>query len=157
LPDLLKWLSGSIVAQALTTSPTLYLFLNAAHILSIGLLVGAILPLDLRLLGFFRRVPLAVLGPFLSRCAQTGAAFAIPTGIMLFTVRAGEYAGNPAFLAKIGILAVGITNAVLLHTTAPWQRVLAQGSAPASIRLMAALSLVTWIAAVVAGRWIGFV
>ena len=62
-------------------------FVSAAHILSIGLLVGAILPLDLRMLGFFRGVPLDVIGPFLSRAAVLGAGMTIVTGILLFTVR----------------------------------------------------------------------
>jgi hypothetical protein len=152
-----EWLSESIVAQALTASPTFYIFVNAAHILSIGLLVGAIIPIDLRLLGLFRGTPLQVLGPFLSSAAMSGVILAMFTGMVLFTVQAGEYAANPAFLAKIGFLSAGIANAVLLHTVAPWRRALAEGHAPASVRLLAGLSLVIWISAVVAGRWIGFV
>jgi hypothetical protein len=157
LAGVLEWLSGSIVAQALTASPTLYIFVNAAHILSIGLLVGAIIPLDLRLLGLFRGTSLQVLGPFLSRTAMYGVVLAILTGIVLFSVRAVEYAGNPAFLTKMGLLAIAVVNAVLLHTAAPWRRTIAEGRASASVKLMAALSLVIWIAAVVAGRWIGFI
>lgn len=154
---MLEWLSGSIVAQALTASPTLYIFVNAAHILSIGLLVGAILPLDLRVLGLFGRASLQELGPFLSRAAMIGVVLAILTGMALFTVQAVEYAGNPAFLTKMGLLVAGVANAVLLHTAAPWRRALVEGHAPVSVRFLAALSLIIWIAAVVAGRWIGFV
>lgn len=156
MANLLEWLSASLLAQALTASSTLYIFVNAAHILSIGLLVGAILPLDLRILGLFRQVPLQVLGPFLSRVAMTGVAFGILTGMVLFTVRADEYAENAAFLTKMALLVFGITNAVLLHGLAPWQRSLLKGSARPWVRLHAALSLLIWIAALIAGRWIGF-
>lgn len=51
--ELLEWLAATTLAVELRRSATLYMFVNAAHILAIGLLVGAILPLDLRLAGFF--------------------------------------------------------------------------------------------------------
>lgn len=157
MTSLLEWLSEGIVAQALTASPVLYIFANAAHILSIGLLVGAILPLDLRLLGLFKRTPLQLLGPFLTRTAATGAVLAILTGMVLFTVRANEYVGNPAFLTKMGLLAAGIANVALLRIASPWRRTLSEDRAPWPIKLMAALSFAIWIAAVIAGRWIGFI
>jgi hypothetical protein len=157
LPDLLDWLPRSALAQALTASPTLYLLVNAAHILSIALLVGAIVPLDLRLLGFFRRVPLCVVGSFLSGSAMIGAGLAIASGIMLFSVQASKYAANPAFLTKMGLLAVGITNAMIFQTMAPWRRQSTVEDLPACVRIIAGVSLVTWVAAVIAGRWIGFV
>ena len=46
-------------------------------IASVGLLIGGILPLDLRLAGLLRGVPLAVIGPFLSRSAAIGLALAL--------------------------------------------------------------------------------
>ncbi|WP_348640560.1 DUF6644 family protein [Chelativorans sp. Marseille-P2723] len=151
------WLSGSTLAQALIASPTLYMFVNAAHIISIGILIGAIIPLDLRLLGFFRHVPLDVIGPFLSRAAMIGSLLAIAFGVVLFTVRAKEYAGNPAFITKMVLLGLGITNALLFRTIAPWRHTSTDDSASPLVRPMAGLSLVIWIAAVIAGRWIGFV
>lgn len=154
---MLELLSQSIVAETLTNSSTLYIFVNAAHVLSIGLLVGAILPLDLRLLGFFRSVPLNVVGPFLSRSAMIGVVLAIATGSMLFVVRADEYAGNPAFLTKMTLLVIGIANALLLHATTAWRVALTGERVPGSVRLMAAVSMLIWTAALVAGRWIGFV
>ena len=51
-------------AVLLQRSGTAYLFANAAHIASVGSLIGGILPLDLRLAGVLRGVPLAVIGPF---------------------------------------------------------------------------------------------
>ena len=154
---MLEWLSQSIVAQALTRFSTLYILVNAAHILSIGILVGAILPLDLRLLGFFRTVRLDALGPFLARSAKTGVVLAIVTGTLLFVVRADAYAENPAFLIKLVLLGFGIANALLLHASSAWQLAITTDRTPLIARSMAALSILIWTAAVVSGRWIGFV
>jgi len=143
-------------AVLLRRSSLAYLLVNAAHITAIGLIIGAIVPLDLRLLGLFRRHPLAVLAPFLARIAAAGVALAVLTGMLLFSVRPAEYVGNPAFLTKLGLVAIGAANALLLRRRMSWQAAAAGGPVHAGVRLAAALSLVTWIGAVVAGRWIGF-
>ena len=68
----LEALSDWPVAALLRQSAILYPLVNAAHILAIGLLFGAIATLDLRLLGAFRGTSLAQLGPPLERVAGTG-------------------------------------------------------------------------------------
>ncbi|MBD9371388.1 DUF2214 domain-containing protein [Rhizobium sp. ARZ01] len=153
----LEWIAASPIAAALKASGTLYLFVNAAHILSIGLIVGAIMPLDLRLLGLFRRYPLSALGPYLSASAAIGVALAILTGICLFSVRPMEYASNPAFLVKLALLACGVVNALSVHGTTRWMVAVNHGKVSPLLRLQALLSLTLWAATLVAGRWIAFV
>jgi hypothetical protein len=136
----------------LRQSATAYLFVNAAHILGIGLLLGSILPLDLRLLGFLRRFPLDVLRPFLVRFAAAGLTLAAITGSWLFSVKPTEYFANEALRWKVALLATAIVNVTFQHRgiKAP-----AYELTPAT-RIRAALSLGLWVSALVAGRWIGF-
>lgn len=141
------WLRGSAVA---------YPLVNAAHIGAIGLLLGAIVTLDLRLLGLFRRHPLAHLGPPLRRVAATGLLLAAATGALLFSTRPLAYAENPAFLAKLGLVALGVLNVAILHRGPHWRRAVEGGPVHGSVRVAAAVSLLAWAGAVVAGRWIGF-
>lgn len=155
--EALAWLETTPVAAALKASATLYLFVNAAHILAIGLIVGAILPLDLRLLGAAASVPLPAVGPFLSRVAALGIGLAVVTGLCLFSVRPAEYAGNPAFLAKLALLAAGVANAALLHLRREWREATGTGRVAPVLRLQALLSLLIWPSALLAGRWIGFI
>lgn len=134
----------------LRQSATAYLFVNASHILGIGLLLGSIIPLDLRLLGFFRRFPLEVLGPFLVRCGTVGLGLAMLTGAWLFSVDPDEYLANAAFRWKLGLLALALINVAFQH----W------GAGPMldspAVRVRAGISLCVWLAVLVAGRWIGF-
>lgn len=140
----------------LRRSGTLYLLVNAAHIGAIGLLIGSIVPLDLRLLGVIKPGPLAVLAPVLARTAAVGLGLAVLTGALLFSVRPLEYLENPAFAAKMGLLVAGAANAWLVHRGRAWAGV-AGGSLPSSgLRLQAGASLLLWLGCVVAGRWIGF-
>lgn len=155
--ELLQALADWPVAAALRRSAIAYPLVNAAHILGIALLVGAIATLDLRLLGAFGRYPVAALAPPLSRMAAAGLALAVATGFLLFSVRPAAYAQNPAFLAKLALVGLGTINALALGANRRWRRVLREGGAiPPAAKLAAALSLLCWTAAIVAGRWIGF-
>lgn len=146
--------ANSAIAAALTAHPVLYILASACHIFGIGLVVGAIVPLDLRLIGLWRTAPLGAIAPILVRVALVGLAIAIASGLLLFSVRAQEYASNPAFLAKIALVAAGVANALALHWR--WRAGWPVRPDPVS-RVMATTSLAIWIVAVLAGRWIGFV
>lgn len=136
----------------LRQSATAYLFVNAAHILGIALLLGAILPLDLRLLGFFRRFPLDLLRPFLVRFAAAGLTLAVAMGLWLFSVKPAEYVANEAFRWKVMLLATAMVNVAFQH----WGRNTSAFELTHATRIRAALSLALWVSALVAGRWIGF-
>jgi hypothetical protein len=142
-------------AVLLKQSGTAYLLVNASHILGLALLIGAILPLDLRLLGVFRSVPVAALAPVLSRMAGIGLGLALVTGAWLFTVRPVEYASNAAFLWKLGLLALALANIALQHRSAAYARALA-GDITAAVRWRATASVTLWLSVLLAGRWIGF-
>jgi hypothetical protein len=150
------WIGAWPGAVLLQNSGTFYLFVNATHILGIGLLMGAILPLDLRLLGFFHGVPLSIIGPFLSRAAACGLALAALTGLWLFSVKPREYLDHAAFLWKVGLLALALANVVLQHRNRRFAAALGDGNVHAFVRISAGCSLALWLSVLVAGRWIGF-
>lgn len=154
--DLLGLIGAWPGAVWLRGSGTAYLFVNAAHILGIALLLGAILPLDVRLMGGLRAVPLAVLGPFLTRCASLGLALALPTGLWLFSVRPAEYAANTAFLIKMALLVAALANVALLHAGSGFRRAVEGGPVAPGVRLSALVSFCAWLGVLLAGRWIGF-
>ena len=89
---LLAGLEATTVAQTLRTSRWLYAATNTAHIFGIALLVGAIVPLDLRLLGWWPDVPRQKLVRVLVPVAATGLALAVVAGSgigLAITQRAG--------------------------------------------------------------------
>jgi hypothetical protein len=147
----LEAIGGWPGAGWLQRSATAYLFVNAAHILGLGMLLGAMLPLDLRLLGLLRRYPIEVLGPFLVRCAAAGLGLALLTGAWLFSVKPDEYLANPAFRWKLVLLVCALVNVGFQHRNPGFMR-----ASPAA-RVRAGLSLCLWVSVLVAGRWIGFV
>jgi hypothetical protein len=153
---LLAALEGTAVAQGLRAARWGYAAVNTLHVFGIALLVGAILPLDLRLLGLFRTVPLDVLGPFLARSAALGVALAILTGLWLFSVQPAHYFSNDAFRYKLALLALALVNVALQHANRHFRMALGAGTIHPSVRALALVSIFLWLSTLLAGRWIGF-
>ncbi|MCG6539778.1 DUF2214 domain-containing protein [Pseudomonas sp. KSR10] len=134
-----------------------YLVVNAAHILGIGLLLGAILPLDWLVLRSRHARALPILGPFLVRAAATGFTLAVITGLWLFSVKPVEYVENPAFRYKAALLVVAICNITLQHRGGRVDAALCSNQLTVRVRTLAAASAMLWLSILIAGRWIGFV
>lgn len=144
---------GLALAEWLRFSRWGYAAVNALHILGIALLVGAIVPLDLRLLGLWRSVELAPLYRMLSRIAAAGLLLAIASGALLFSVRATEYADGALFRAKITLVILGVVHALALHRSAGFP----DDASRARRRLAGATSLLLWPVVLVCGRMLGYV
>lgn len=156
----LAWLQSSVIGHAMRESGVwTYGVINLFHILSIACLFGAVLLLDLRLLGAWRKIPLAsISGP----CVPlAGAGFVIATlsGIGLLATRATEYQGNPFFYMKFPAILLGLINVTALSALPAWKQhrtreLTAQEQSKLSI--YGGISLVCWFVAIAAGRMIGY-
>ena len=145
-------LVASAPAQWLRFSRWGYAAVNTTHVLGIALLVGAILPLDLRLLGFWRSVPLEPLARVLVPIAATGLLLAMTTGGFLFITRAPEYAALDLFFVKLALIAIGAAHALSLHLGPGFR-----SASRARLRATGAASLSIWVATLVCGRLLAFV
>jgi hypothetical protein len=144
------------LAVALRGSRIAYPLVNAAHILGIALLVGSIATLDARVLGFARRVPLADAARLLLPVTITGLLLAVAAGAALFIVRPAAYADNPVFLVKLALIVLALANAAWLRLRTDWAVALGGGAVATSVTFSAALSLLLWVAVLVAGRLVAF-
>ena len=116
------------------------------------MLVGAIVLLDLRLLGAWRSIPLADVARPAVAVSATGLAIAFLTGPLLLIVQATEYAANPFLYLKFGAILVGLINIAALRLAGDWTE---EGT---HIRrgVAALLSLLAWLSALTMGRMIAY-
>ena len=152
-------LEATPLATVLRGSVWVYPLVNAAHILGVALLVGSIVPLDLRLLGVWRSVPLTPLWGVLTRTAGAGLILAVIFGALLFITRASEYTASNLFISKMAVVALGTANALALRVlpqTQVSEITSTKGKPPACLRLAGGISLVTWLTALTLGRLIGY-
>lgn len=149
-------LQESALGHAMRASPMLYPAAEILHILGFVLLVGAILALDLRLLGFGRAAAIQPVAALLLPLARLGFLLAICMGFLLFSADAAHVVGNPAFQAKLLLIGAALVNVMIAHL-GPWRR-MASWHAQASIgaKLTGLLSLLLWVGAVAAGRLIAY-
>jgi hypothetical protein len=157
-----EWLAAveaTALARGLRDSVWVYPLVNTGHILGVALLVGSIIPLDLRLVCAWRGIPLAPLWRVLTRTAAAGLAMAVVFGSLLFITRATEYAGSGFFVAKMAIVFAATANALALRIALPEEvseTHSAAGKPSRRLRIAGAISLAAWITALTLGRLVGY-
>jgi hypothetical protein len=158
--ELLAWLEGSALGHAMRGAGVWsYGLVNLTHILGVSALFGSLLLLDLRLLGLWRRVPLAAMATPAVPVARAGFAVAAASGVCLIVTNATEYSGNPFLLIKFPAIALGMLNVLALERLPGWRaRTVREPTAGESRRLAVAggLSLLCWSVAIASGRMIGY-
>lgn len=158
LSPLLKSLEDSGVATTIRNSSFLFPSLEAAHVLALGLMLGTITVVDLRLLGVASKARSAErVSNEVLLWTWIAFGFVVVTGFTMFTTNARVYAHNTAFLIKLCLLAAAGVNMMVFQmgagrTMRRWDRT----AAPAIGKLGALLSLLLWIGVVFAGRVVGF-
>jgi hypothetical protein len=158
--DFMAWLEMSGLGVAMRESSLwTYALVNLAHILGICLLFGAIVVLDLRLLGVWRSIPLDLIARPTTIIAGTGLVIALVTGPALLATKATEYVGNPFLPLKLIAIALALVNLAILHRLPAWK---ARGNPELSVgqqrqlALAGGTSLACWFAAISMARLIAY-
>ena len=153
MDGLLAALEGTALAQALRGSRWFYAGVNAAHILAIALLIGSIIPLNLRLFGVWRAISRETVVRVCAPVAASGLILALITGPLLFSVRAREY-GDVGFLQlKLAFITIGVLSALALCRAHGF---LLKDAPRGHLAGHAVLSTICWLGALVCGRLIAF-
>jgi hypothetical protein len=158
LEALLVWLEGSALGQLMRSSGVwTYGIVNLVHILGVATLFGAVLTLDLRLLGAWRAVPLAALERPTLTLAIAGFTIAVLSGSALITTNATEYAGNPFVPLKFAAIGLALLNVLIAQASPAWRRRHEQPPRRSGgLAALGAASLACWLVAVASGRMIGY-
>jgi Family of unknown function (DUF6644) len=159
LLDFISYFENSALADNIRENDLLFPLIESVHVLSICLVVGSILVVDLRLLGLAStRRPVSRVSSGILPLTWGAFAVAVASGSLLFISNATKYLENGYFVAKIFlILAAGLNMAIFHGISAKdlprWEH---QTTPPLSARLAGGLSILLWVSVVACGRWIGF-
>ena len=158
-PQWLIDLEGSGIGAEIRRSVWIYPAANVGHVAAVAAFAGALTVMDLVLLGVIKARDRARLVLRSRRWAIALLLLVAATGLVLFTAEASHVALNPVFQVKLGLITLGIANALVLGGRAA--RIAAgvpDGEPlPARLKAAAAMSLLTWITVVAAGRLIAYV
>ena len=156
----MAWLEGSWLGHAMRESGVwTYGVVNLIHILGVASLFGALLVLDLRLLGVWHRVSLPEIARPIVPVTTVGFLVAATSGICLITTNATEYVGNPFLFIKFPAIVLGLINVAVLNLLPAWKernvRELSSGD-QSRLAIVGGISLACWLTAVAAGRLIAY-
>ena len=150
-----QWCENSRLIVAMRGSLWLFPVIESLHLMGLALIGGAVLMVDLRLLGFgLRRQPVALVARDAERWLIVSLCVMLPTGFLLFMASAVKCYYLPVFWVKMASLLVA-----LVFTFSVRRRVVVaadSGLNPLWARLAAVVSLSLWSTVAIAGRLVGF-
>ena len=150
MTNVLPWIEGTAIATWVRESPSLWAYptVLTLHTVGLGIVVGASAVVDLRLLGYGRRMPLPALAPLFRLMAYAFAVNAM-TGVLLFMADATTKARQPVFYVKLTCIFIA------LWCTVGTRRIV-RGDVPDAGARQALASLLFWAAAIAAGRLMAY-
>ena len=149
-----QWCEATWLGQLVRDSVWLFPVIEAVHLLGLCLLGGAVLIVDLRLLGVgLRNQPISEIARGASPWLRAARVVMLTTGLLLFLSEAVKCYHNPSFWVKITTLPVA-----LLFTFFVRQPIAQREGfvTSARSRALATVSIGLWFTVAAAGRWIGF-
>lgn len=154
LLPLFEWCESTGLGLVVRESVWLFPVIEAAHLLGLCLLGGALFLVDLRMLGAgLTRTALPALARQARPWLVAGVATMLASGVLLFLSEAIKCYYSQAFWVKITTLPVA-----LLFTFVVRERVAAAADDHVGFTVAAtgAVSITLWLTVAAAGRWIGF-
>ena len=153
----LIWLQATDFADWVRSSSIGYPMMITFHAIGMGVMVGLSVILDARLLGWFLDIPYSALQRFLG-VAWLGFGINFLSGASLFTTQAPDYVVHVIFMVKMSLVVLGaITAAVLQNIVARESATWGPGAAPTNVKIIAWLSIIFWVTAIVTGRLTAYI
>jgi len=155
LLDFFTWCENTSIGEAIRASLWLFPAIESFHLLALAVIGGAVLVLNLRLLGLgFQSQPVAQLWRDTRPWLMGSLAVMLASGLMLFTSEAVKLYYHEAFWVKMTSLLLSI-----LFTFTVLRRVALADEgrvSPLWSKAAAVISILLWSGVGMGGRWIGF-
>ena len=127
-----------------------YPALEVVHIVAIGLLLGNLVLLELRVFGMGAALPVKPLARLSLGLAAAGFCLAATSGLLMFASQPEELLANRIFTLKMLLLLAAACNAGLFHARD------SLGKMDTLARVYMVISTVLWLSVVTCGRWIAY-
>jgi len=150
-----QWVSTTAVGQAISQSPWEFAAIESVHLLALAVIGGAVLMLDLRLLGLgLRDQPIARVARDAQPWLVGSLIVMLVTGVLLFSSEPIKCYYSTPFWVKMSSLLLAMIFAFTVR-----RKVALAGEGhvrPIWLKVVAIVSLTLWFGVGAGGRWIGF-
>ena len=157
VPIIFKTIEESGISSWIRDSPSIfaYWFILSCHAIGMGLLVGASVVIDLRLLGVATELPLTPLKG-LYRIIWIGFWIQIASGALLLVAYPTKALTNPDFYIKLTLIGIAVTVMHTIRKRVFSDAALSDSEMMVKGKALAVFSLVLWTGAVTAGRLLAY-
>jgi hypothetical protein len=150
-----RWAGDTWVAHWIADSKWIFPALEGVHIVALAMLFGAVMFVDLQLLGIIRSdTPVWRLEKSLRPWTFSSLVIILVTGALLFTSEATKLFNSAPFRIKVVMLFLALVFHFTIHRNATQSE--GRQAGLKWDRVTAAVSLALWLSVGLAGRAIGF-
>ncbi len=151
----LTWLQETEFVQFLGYDPYAYPIMLCFHAVGMAVVVGIVWMMSLRVLGYPRGLSLDAFAR-LSTIAFYGFMVNFISGLMIFSTEATRIIDNREFLIKMGSIVVGLITVWYMSRSLRLLRAAGQETFPVPVKVIAVISSLAWLIAILAGRYIAY-
>ena len=155
--SLVAFLKATALSHWIVESTWAWPLAEALYFIGLSLLVGMIAPLDIRLMGFMRDVPIASFRRLVP-WAVAGFLINLVTGLVFFVGAPDQYMSNTSWWLKLLFLLIAGVNILVFKAIgeARMQAMGPEGNTPAVLKTMGVVSLVSWFMVLYWDRMLAF-
>jgi hypothetical protein len=158
MQEIIDWLTATSLNAFITGNGWVWPTLEMIHFFGLCLLFGSLLIIDMRMMGFAKKVPIASIDVFIT-LTLIGFLLNLATGALFIVGDPGRYFVNIAFKIKMIAIVIAGLNA-LFYILVIQPRVHAGADTkelPSYTKYVAMLSLSLWTSIIILGRFIPYV
>jgi hypothetical protein len=143
------------VGNFVRDTPWAWVAAETLHFIGLSLIVGILLLIDMRMLGFMKQVSFAALDRLLP-WAMLGFAMNVFTGMLFYAAAYGQYQSNPAFYWKLIFVVLAGANTLYFTFDRAWAMEPGR-DAPLLSKAAAACAMFLWVGVMYWGSMLPFI
>jgi hypothetical protein len=149
-------LNASEIGRFIVGAPWMWPACETLHFIGLSLLLGVVLLVDVRMLGFAKNVPFSAIHRLIP-WAILGFGINVLTGMAFFVGAQEQYTSNVAFFWKIALILIAGLNALYFTLLDEAWAIKAGDDAPMMAKLMAVSAMVLWVGVMFFGSMLPFI
>jgi hypothetical protein len=146
---------GRTVGNFVRDTPWAWSSSETIHFIGLSLLIGVLLLINMRMLGFMKQISFDALDRLLP-WAMLGFAVNTMTGMLFFAASSQSYVGNPAFYWKLVFVVLGGVNVLYFTFDRTWAQEPGRDAPPVS-KLAAMCAMFLWVGVMYWGSMLPFI